>query len=50
MRYEIVAIIEVLFEELEIARFRDKIRDRLVLGLVIFFLGLEIGWNIVFVT
>ena len=22
-------------------------RDRLVLGLVIFFLGLEIGWNIV---
>ena len=45
MRYEIVAV-EVSLE-LEMARFRDRMRDRLVLGLVIFFLGLEIGWNIV---
>jgi len=45
MRDEIVAV-EVLLE-LEMARFRDRMRDRLVLGLVIFFLGLEIGWNIV---
>ena len=44
MRYEIVAV-EVSLE-LEMARFRDRMRDRLVLGLVIFFLGLEIGWNI----
>ena len=33
--------------DLEMARFRDRTRDRLVLGLVKFFLGLEIGWNIV---
>ena len=46
MRYENVAV-EVLSLELEMARFRDRMRDRLVLGLVIFFLGLEIGSNIV---
>ena len=44
MRDEIVAV-EVSLE-LEMARFRDRMRDRLVLGLVIFFLGLKIGWNI----
>ena len=46
MRDEIVAV-EVISLELEMARFRDRMRDRLVLGLVIFFLGLKIGWNIV---
>ena len=46
MRYNEIFAVAVLLE-LEMARFRDRMRDRLVLGLVIFFLGLEIGWNIV---
>ncbi len=46
MRYDEIVAVEVSLE-LEMARFRDRMRDRLVLGLVIFFLGLEIGWNIV---
>jgi hypothetical protein len=45
MIYEIAAV-EISLE-LEMARLRDRMRNRLVLGLVIFFLGLEIGWNTV---
>ena len=45
MIYDEIVTVEVLLE-LEMARFRDRMRDRLVLGLVKFFLGLEIGWNI----
>ena len=47
MRYDEIVAVEVSLE-IEMARFRDRIRDWLVLlGLVIFFLELEIGWNIV---
>jgi hypothetical protein len=45
MIYVIVAV-EILLE-LEMARLRDRMRNWLVLGLVKFFLWLEIGQNIV---
>ena len=46
MRYDEIVAVEVSLE-LEMARFRDRTKDRLVLGLVKFFLGLVIGWNII---